>query len=137
MITNDALYKKTPQEITGLLYEALYDRLEEAVEAIEKKDMMRANEKLKKANDILTRLGAGINYEAGIIADQLDALYSYMADTLVTANFKKDKHKIEEVLKVLAPIIKVWQQALQSKKDVQPTMMKQRVNAYEKNAVFE
>ena len=55
--------------------------------------------KLQKANDILKRLGVGINYEAGIIADQLDMLYNYMADKLIEANLKKDPEIIKEVIK--------------------------------------
>ena len=50
---------------------------------------MDANKKLQKTNDILHRLGAGLNYEAGIIADQLDTLYNYMADRVIEGNNKE------------------------------------------------
>ena len=52
------------------------------IEDINGKNLIDANKKLQKANDILYRLGAGLNYEAGIIADQLDALYNYMAERI-------------------------------------------------------
>ena len=51
---------------------------------------MEANTKLQKVNDLLERLGAGLNYEAGIIADQLDTLYNYMANQVIEGNLKKD-----------------------------------------------
>ncbi|HHY21802.1 MAG TPA: flagellar export chaperone FliS, partial [Bacilli bacterium] len=63
-ITNEALHKKTPQEITSLLYEACHNNLSSAITAILEKEYIDANEYLKKANDILHRLGGGLNYEA-------------------------------------------------------------------------
>ncbi|SDN39670.1 flagellar export chaperone FliS [Alkalicoccus daliensis] len=137
MITNEALHKKSPQELTSLLYEALLERLEEAGEAMQAGDMWKANEKFQKANDILTRLGAGINYEAGIIADQLDTLYNYLSDQLVQVNYKKDIKMLEEVIKLIQSIMAAWREAMKTQKDSQPKMMKQRVSAYEKNTVFE
>ena len=59
-LTEELIYKKTPQEITALLYEACIVTLEEAIEAIKKKDYFTSNKKLVKANDILYRLDAGI-----------------------------------------------------------------------------
>ncbi len=99
MITNEALHKKTPQEITALLYEACLDNLEVAKTYIDQKDYLGANVKLQKANDILHRLGAGLNYEAGIVADQLDSLYNYLTDRVVQANYLKDIVIIDEVIK--------------------------------------
>jgi len=111
VISNEALHKKTPQEITALLYEACLDNLELAKQAMEEKDLMVANEKLQKANDILHRLGAGINYEAGIVADQLDALYNYLADRVVQANYDKDPRIIDEVINNIELISVSWNEA--------------------------
>ncbi|UCZ54645.1 flagellar export chaperone FliS [Bacillus shivajii] len=137
MISNEALHKKTSQEITALLYEALLDNLEEAKQAIVDKDYVLSNEKMQKANDILHRLGAGINYEAGIIADQLDALYNYMAGRIIQANFKKDEAILDEVITTLQEISSSWQNAMKKNVDNQPKMMKQKASAYEKNVMFE
>lgn len=137
MITNEALHKKTPQEITALLYEACLNNLEDAIDLIEQKEYMDANEKLQKANDILVRLGAGINYEAGIISDQLDSLYNYMADRLIEANYKKDVKIIEEVIGHLSKIASAWHEAMRKNKDSQPKTVKQKVNVYEQNVMYE
>lgn len=74
--------------------------------------MIEANDKLKKVNDILERLGVGINYEAGIIAEQLDVLYNYMADLVIKANVKKDIEPLKEVLTILEDISGAWQTAM-------------------------
>ncbi len=46
-------------------------------------------------------LDAGLNYDAGIIADQLDMLYNYMADKVIEANIKKDVSILKKSLKYL------------------------------------
>jgi len=137
LISNEALHKKTPQEITSLLYEACLDNLEEAKRAVKTKDLMVANEKLQKANDILYRLGAGINYEAGIVADQLDALYNYLADRVVQANYDKDPKIIDEVINNIELISVSWNEAQKKNVDTQPKANKQKANAYEQNMMFE
>lgn len=137
LISKEALHKKSPQEITALLYEACINNLEEAKAAIQTKDFVLANEKLQKSNDILERLGAGLNYEAGIVADQLDAVYNYMADRLVKANYNKDVALVEEVLNLLTQISSAWHQAMKNNKDSQPKSVKQKANAYEQTAIYE
>lgn len=137
LITKEALHKKSPQEITALLYEACINNLEEAKKAIQEKDFILANEKLQKSNDILERLGAGLNYEAGIVADQLDAVYNYMADRIVQANYNKDINAIEEVLNLVKQISTAWHQAMKDNQDTQPKMNKQKVNAYEQTAIYD
>jgi len=137
ILTEEALFKKTPQEITALLYEACLSNLEEAIDDINNKDFIIANKKLQKANDILYRLGAGLNYEAGIIADQLDALYNYMAGKIVDANYKKDIKLIEEVIKVLEPITLAWNEALKKKTGPSSNGLRNKASAYEKNVLME
>ncbi|KAF0825028.1 flagellar export chaperone FliS [Cytobacillus firmus] len=132
-LTEELIYKKSPQEITSMLYEACIDNLEGAISALKKKDYFTSNKLLKKSNDILYRLDAGINYEAGIIADQLDALYDYMSEKLIEANIKKDVSAVEEVLKILTELSTSWSEALKNKSSVQPNTVRQKNLAYEKH----
>ena len=130
-LTEEIIYKKSAQEITALLYEACLMSLEEAIEHIHSKDFDIANRKLQKANDILTRLGVGLNYNAGIIAEQLDMLYNYMAGRLIQANLKKDPAIIKEVIAILESLTQAWNEAL---KKPQKTVAQNRLKmmAYEK-----
>ncbi|QKS70994.1 flagellar export chaperone FliS [Paenalkalicoccus suaedae] len=137
MITKEALHKKSSQELTALLYEACLDHLETAKEAITQKDYVVVNEKLQKAIDILHRLGAGINYEAGIVADQLDALYNYMADRLVVANYEKSIEIIDEVIKPLEELAVAWQKAMVTNSDAQSKSLKRQASAYEQSMMYE
>ena len=132
-LSKELIYQMSPQKITGLLYEKCIAELEQAITAIEQKEMIDANIHLQKVNDLLERLGAGINYEAGIIANQLDTLYNYMANEIITGNLKKDVSIIKEVLAMMEQIASAWNEASKSSTtDVQKNIVKQ-TNAYEKN----
>lgn len=136
-LTEELIHKKSSQELTSLLYEACIVNLEEAVLAIQAKKLDRANTLLQKSNDILYRLGAGLNYEAGIIADQLEALYDYMANRLIEANWKKDISLIEEVLRMLKEIAAAWHEACQNKESSPHYDLKLKSEAYEKNMLYD
>ncbi|MBU8881176.1 flagellar export chaperone FliS [Bacillus sp. FJAT-29790] len=137
IFTESAIHQKSPQEITALLYEACLTNLEEAIEDIANKDLVFANKKLQRANDILFRLGAGLNYEAGIIADQLDMLYNYMADKIVQANLTKDVTIIKEVIQTLEEITTAWNKAMKNKSANLAAGLRQKALAYEKSVLME
>ena len=134
-ITEELIYQKSSQEITALLYETLMNQLTEAIEDIKGKNLIDANKKLQKANDILYRLGAGLNYEAGIIADQLDALYNYMAERTIEANRKKDPAMIQEVLSIAERLSEAWNTAIKNKPSTAQNHLRRKANAYEQNVM--
>lgn len=132
-LTEELLYQKSSQELTAFLYEAGIARLTEALDCIEEKKFDQANEKLQKVNDILQRLGAGINYEAGAIANQLDTLYNYMANQVIQGNLKKDVTILQEVKTILEQLASAWSEAM--KKDVNDGERERirKMSAYEKH----
>ncbi|MBM7097240.1 flagellar export chaperone FliS [Bacillus sp. H-16] len=136
MISNEALYKKTSQEITALLYEALINNLEEGKGNIECADYLKANLHLQKSVDILQRLGAGLNYEAGIVADQLESLYQYISTLVLEANLKKDTVKIDHALSIIEAVTDAWSQAIENNKDTRSATMKKQSLAYEQSINF-
>lgn len=132
-LTEEFIYKKSSQEITSLLYEALIDGLHSSIEDIKEKRYIDANKKLQKTNDILYRLGAGLNYEAGIIADQLDTLYNYMAERVIEANKMKDITAVQEVLSIAERLSTVWNEALKRKPIAKQSQLRRKTTAYEQN----
>ncbi|WP_051314681.1 flagellar export chaperone FliS [Alteribacter aurantiacus] len=137
MISKEALHRKTSQEITALLYEALLDHLEEALASSNKTDYHSTNLHLQKANNILERLGAGLNYEAGIIADQLETLYQYASSLVVEANLTKDSDKIIEVIAIIESISIAWKEAIETNDDHQHIRVKRQTQAYESQATYQ
>ena len=77
-----------------------------------------------------------MNYDAGIIADQLDMLYNYMADKLIEANLKKDPSIIKEVIGILEKVSQAWNETLKKpKQNLNPNRLK--ALAYEKNILVD
>ncbi|WP_240377627.1 flagellar export chaperone FliS [Bacillus piscicola] len=136
-LSEEMLQKKSSQELTMLLYEACERNIEEAISFIKKRDYISANQKLQRAIDILERLGVGLNYEAGIIADELDSLYNYMSEQLMAANVKKDRNAAENVLVILRKLSRSWIEAMRTQTDKQSQVSRRRTNAYEQNVLYE
>jgi flagellar secretion chaperone FliS len=130
-LTNEILYQKSPQELTALLYEGMLENLEASIEDIEQKDYISANKKLQRANDILHRLGIGLKYEAGSIAEQLDTLYNFLADQLILANIKKDIEIIKKAAEITEVLSKAWNDAIKLKPTSLQTNLSRKVSAYE------
>ncbi|PLT32619.1 flagellar export chaperone FliS [Bacillus sp. V5-8f] len=130
-LTQDVIYNKTPQELTSFLYEGIMENLEEAIDFIEKKNFVEANVKMQKANDILHRLGVGLKYEAGPIAEQLDTLYNFMANELIVANVKKDTDKITGILNLVEQLSQAWNEALKQNASAVKPKINKKVAAYE------
>lgn len=136
VLTNEVLYKKTPQELTAFLYEGLIDNLEMARNLIAENQLFEANQKLQKSNDIVERLGIGLKYEAGPIAEQLDSLYNYMASQIILANRKKDASLIDNVLRIIDPIAQAWNTAMKAR-TMNPALAVRKMSAYESNIMRE
>ena len=129
-LTDEIIFNKTPQELTALMYEGIMENLELSIAFIDEKKYIEANKKLQKANDILHRLGVGLKYEAGPIAEQLDTLYNFMATELIEANLKKDKQRIQGVLKIIGEIAGAWNTAMKQSPNPAQKINK-KVAAYE------
>lgn len=133
VLTENDIHGKTPQELTSLLYETCIDKLENATQAIKKKNFIEANTLLQGCNDILYRLGAGLNYEAGIIADQLEVIYNYMAEKLIQANIQKDVNIINEVVSLLTMLDEAWKDAMKKGNASANQTAKRKAMAYEQD----
>lgn len=131
IFTEEILMEKSSQELTAILYESCIEKLKEAEKAMEQKNYIGVNKFLQDSNDILYRLGAGINYKAGILADQLESIYNYLADRLVEANFRKDKKAISEVKDIIISISESWDIAMKKGEEVK--VITKNLMAYEEH----
>ena len=112
--TEQEIMDMRPEQLTSLLYAAFMEKLREAVKFLDDRNYIAVNYLLQDCNDILYRLGAGINYKAGIIADHLEALYNFCAERLLEANIKKDKSMMQDVLHIIGNIEEGWNKALKN-----------------------
>ncbi|MGD7043338.1 flagellar export chaperone FliS [Jeotgalibacillus proteolyticus] len=136
-LTKELLYQKSSQELTSYLYEAAITQLKDAIQLIERKQFLEANKRMQKVNDIMRRLGAGLNYDSGIIADQLDAVYNYIAQKTIEANIKKDAQGAKDMLAILEELSAAWTEILKTKPAAVKSTGKIGTSQYEKHIMVQ
>lgn len=129
------LMSMKPQELTALLYKAFLEKLRGSIKALEEGNHLGSNYLLQGCNDILERLGGGINYKAGIISDQLEALYDFCSEKLLEANIKKDKEMMCQVLKIMENISQGWFTAMEISN--LETGMNNKLGSYENHLYYQ
>ncbi|CEH30576.1 MULTISPECIES: flagellar export chaperone FliS [Aneurinibacillus] len=130
-----------PELITSLLYKKFLQKIEEAIAAMSEHKYDRVNSALQLCNDIVTRLGFGIKYEAGVLADRLEMLYQYVFDLILAANYTKDTAKMREAKKIMEELDGAWTTAMEKVRQSDSTassvnsgmkMKKPSINPYER-----
>ena len=107
---NNAVNTADPKKLIVMLYSGAIDFLTESLIYIDDyKSYDKANEKLLKAQDIITELILCLDMEkGGEIAQNLLSLYTYMKKELFTGNMNKDPKPIESVIKYLKELYEAW-----------------------------
>lgn len=105
-----AVSSASPHQLIVLLFEGARQAVIVARSGIEAGDVPRKGAAITKAIDIiLNGLRASLNLEeGGNLAQNLYALYDYMARRLLHANLNNDKAALDEVLNLLAEIHGAW-----------------------------
>ena len=100
---------RTPLELVVMLYDGALRFLAEAVEAAGRNDLPARAKAVQRAMDIICELQNTLNVkEGGQVAEQLDALYTYMINRLVDSTVKRDKAAIEEVHRLVGTMRDGW-----------------------------
>ncbi|SDI04052.1 flagellar export chaperone FliS [Propionivibrio dicarboxylicus] len=100
----------SPHGLVTLLFEGARQAILVARAGIEAGDVPRKGSAITRAIDIiLNGLRASLDLEqGGNVAQNLYALYDYMARRLLHANLKNDTAALDEVLKLLSEIHEAW-----------------------------
>lgn len=93
-----------------MLYDGAIRFLGRAEVALNDSRIEEASNNLLRAQDILMELIAGINREAGEIAEGLLQLYSYMCRRLMEGNSTKTAEPLREVIMLLSQLKEAWVQ---------------------------
>lgn len=105
-----AVSTASPHQLIVLLFEGARQALIVARAGIEAGDVPKKGAAITKAIDIiLNGLRASLNLEeGGNLAQNLYALYDYMARRLLHANLNNDSAALDEVLNLLSEIHGAW-----------------------------
>ncbi len=117
----------SPENLVLMLYDGAKKFTGRGIKAMEENNIEEANNNLVRSQDILAELMAGINFEAGELAENLFALYEYMHYRLIQANLKKDKEPAEEVLVMMSELRDTWAQMLKERNSLKGTLSEQKI----------
>lgn len=108
---NNKINTAAPAELTLMLYEGAIKFCNIAIIGIEERDIAKANNYIIKAEKIISYLRSTLDTKYPVYKD-FDSVYDYMYGRLITANIKKDKAIVEEVLEALREIRDAWKEVM-------------------------
>ncbi len=103
----------SPGTILVMLFDGIFRFLEEARVAIEADDRGRAGERIGRSHAILSELAATLDRKhAPELCENLEGIYIFCMGRLVEANLHRDKDRIDDVMRILAPVREAFKQAV-------------------------
>lgn len=94
-----------------LLYDGAIKFANIAAVAIEKGDIEKAHNNIRKTENIIREFQATLDHKYAVAKD-FDAVYTYLLQRLLEANMKKDKDILEEVLGHLRTMRDTWKEVM-------------------------
>lgn len=105
------IFTASPAELTLMLYEGAIKFANIAVMAIDKGDVEKAHNNIRKVERIIEEFQATLNHKYPVAKD-FDEVYKYLQQRLLEANIKKDKEIMEEVLRHLRTMRDTWKDVM-------------------------
>lgn len=99
------------ERLVVLLYERSIRDVNEGRDALVRGDLEAAHRALVHAQQIIEELTESLRPDAWSGAKDLEALYVYVHDLLVTANMKKSVESLDEAESILRELSDAWGQA--------------------------
>jgi flagellar protein FliS len=110
---NNKVLTASPAELTLMLYDGAIKFVNIAVVAIEKKEIEKAHNNIKKAENIIIEFQSTLDRKYPVSED-FEAVYAYLLRRLREANVKKDTQILEEVLEHLRTMRDAWKEVMVS-----------------------
>lgn len=107
----NSIQTAAPAELTLMLYEGAIKFCNIAMGALERKDLIKANENMIKAQKIIVEFRATLDFSYPV-AKEFDLVYDYIYRRLVEANLKKNTAILEEALGYIREMRDTWKQVM-------------------------
>jgi flagellar protein FliS len=98
----------TRGQLVVMLYDGARRFLRQAAVAMRAREVERGHRALRHAELIIGHLDATLDFDQGLLADRLHAIYMFSLSQLATARFDQDADKLEEVSGLLAELREAW-----------------------------
>lgn len=107
----NAILTATPAELTLMLYEGAIKFCNIAKMAIEKGDVQKAHDNIKRAQDIITEFRVTLDRKYPVWED-FERVYDYIYRKLVEANMHKDIEELDIALKYIREMRDTWKEVM-------------------------
>lgn len=99
------------EELPLMLYNGAIKFCNQGLEALKEKDIPKAHISSIKVQEIVVELQSTLDLKYPI-AQELDALYTFIIELLVDANISKDEVKLTQAKEFLIELRDTWQEAM-------------------------
>jgi flagellar protein FliS len=108
----DSSVLTAPRErLVVMLYDGAHRFLFQAAHAMRSGDISLMNNRMQRAEAIITELRQTLDHEkGGEIAQRLEAIYAFCQRHLLEARLQRDADKIEQVMTLLGELRDAWDQ---------------------------
>ena len=108
---NSKILTASPAELTLMLYDGAIKFKNIAILALEKKDIEKAHNNIRKTERIVIEFQTSLDHKYEVAKD-FEKVYLYLISRLREANIKKDAEILEEVLKHLRTMRDTWKEVM-------------------------
>ncbi len=107
----------SPEQLMLMLYDGAIRFITLGIQAIENGVIDKRAYYINKTTAIVSEFAATLDHSMNPqLAEDLDALYSYMLKRMMEANLKNDAEPLQEVKKMLSELRTTWAQAIEINK---------------------
>lgn len=111
----NAILTASPAELTLMLYDGAIRFCNIALIAIEKKDIQKAHDNIKKAQAIISEFRITLDHKYEVWKD-FDIVYDYIYKRLVEANLRKDADLLNDALYHIREMRDTWKEVMEKNK---------------------
>ncbi len=111
---SSAVTTASPARLLVMLYERLLRDLAWAEQALQDRDLAKANDQLQHAQQIVLELRTSLDTTAWAGGPALASLYTYLHGELVAANLEKSAARLTTCREIVEPLHAAWESAARS-----------------------
>ena len=97
-----------PERLVVMLYDGAHRFLKQAAAAMRENDLAHSNDRLQRAEAIISELNVTLDMSAGEIAERLRAIYLFSRRHLAEARLERSPEKIDAVSRMLGELRQSW-----------------------------
>jgi flagellar secretion chaperone FliS len=97
-------------QLVVMLYDGARRFLRQAAAAMRAGEVERGHNALRRAEMIVGHLDATLDFEQGLVAERLHAIYAFCLEQLSASRFTQDARRLDEIGELLGELREAWGQ---------------------------